>query len=131
MLSRLRAPVEDRRFRRLLILLGAWNLASNVAAPFLTVYLMQQLGYGLSVVTGLWVLSQLANVLTIYLWGRLSDRLSNKAILSVAFPVQIGAGLVAFAATVPVMALFFNGWTSFYSSALARTVGAFSAAGVR
>jgi MFS family permease len=69
-----------------LVLLGSWNLASNVAAPFLTIYLIQQLGYGLTTVTGLWVLSQLSNVLTIYLWGRLSDRLSNKAVLSVALP---------------------------------------------
>ena len=85
-LERLRAPVADRPFRRVLVLLAAWNLASNVAAPFLTVYLIQQLGYGLTTVTSLWVLSQLANVLTIYLWGRLSDRLSNKAVLSVALP---------------------------------------------
>jgi len=85
-LERLRAPIADRPFRRVLVLLAAWNLASNVAAPFLTVYLIQQLGYGLTTVTSLWVLSQLANVVTIYLWGRLSDRLSNKAVLSVALP---------------------------------------------
>jgi len=85
--SRLRAPLRDRAFRRLLVLIAAWNLASNMAAPFLTVYLIQQMGYGLSTVTRLWVLSQLANVLTIYLWGRLSDRLSNKGVLSVVFPV--------------------------------------------
>jgi MFS family permease len=33
------------------------------------------------------VTSQVANALTLYLWGRLSDRLSNKAILAVALPV--------------------------------------------
>ena len=83
-LQRLRSPFKDRNFRRLLVFLGAWNLASNVAAPFLTVYLMNQLGYGLGLVTALWVTSQLANAFTLYLWGRLSDRLSNKAILAVA-----------------------------------------------
>lgn len=55
--AQLAVPFRDAAFRRLLVLLGAWNLASNVAAPFLTVYLIQQLGYGLSSVTGLWVLS--------------------------------------------------------------------------
>jgi MFS family permease len=45
------------------------------------------MGYGLSMVTLLWVLSQLANALTLFMWGRVSDRLSNKAILSIALPV--------------------------------------------
>jgi len=83
----LREPLRDANFRRLLLMLGWWNLASNLAAPFLTVYLIQQLGFGLSTVTTLWVSSQLANAAALYLWGRLSDRLSNKAILAVALPV--------------------------------------------
>ncbi|UUX94659.1 MFS transporter [Aquabacterium sp. J223] len=83
---RLAAPFRERNFRRLLVFLGAWNLASNLTAPFLTVFLLQQLRLPLSTVTGLWVLSQGANALTLYLWGRLSDRLTNKAVLSVALP---------------------------------------------
>jgi MFS family permease len=87
MRAKLGAPFRDRKFRRLLVFLGAWNVASNFSGPFLTVYLIEQLGYGLSTVTGLWVLSQVANALTLFIWGRVSDRLSNKAILSVALPV--------------------------------------------
>ena len=83
----LREPLRDANFRRLLLMLGWWNLASNLAAPFLTVYLLQQIGYSLSTVTTMWVSSQLANAAALYLWGRLSDRLSNKAILAVALPV--------------------------------------------
>ncbi|GGX03946.1 hypothetical protein GCM10007242_06330 [Pigmentiphaga litoralis] len=86
LIAMLRRPFHDPNFRRLLTVLGAWNLATNLAAPFLTVYLIQQLGYGLTTVTALWVASQLANALTLYIWGRLSDRLSNKAILAVALP---------------------------------------------
>jgi flagellar biosynthetic protein FliR len=51
-------------------------------------------------------------------------------ILSVAFPIQIGVGLVAFAATIPVIGMFFNGWTSFYESVLTHSLGAL-ATGVR
>ena len=87
MRTKLAAPFRDDGFRRLLLMLGAWNFASNFAAPFLTVYLIQQLGYPLSTVTLLWVVNQVANALTLYAWGRVSDRLSNKAILSVALPV--------------------------------------------
>ncbi|CAN5237909.1 flagellar biosynthetic protein FliR [soil metagenome] len=52
-------------------------------------------------------------------------------ILSVAFPLQICAGLVAFAATIPVIAMFFNGWTSFYEAVLTHSLGAFAVAGAR
>ncbi len=82
------APFEDANFRRLLIFLGSWAVASNLAAPFLTVFLIRQLGYPLTVVTALWVTSQIANALTLYAWGRISDRLSNKAILAAALPVH-------------------------------------------
>ncbi|ARP90643.1 hypothetical protein CAL14_10305 [Bordetella genomosp. 9] len=84
--SLLRMPLQDRGFRGLLVLLAAWNLATNFAAPFLAVYLLEQLHYSLSTVTTLWVTSQLANALTLYLWGPVSDRLSNRAVLAVALP---------------------------------------------
>jgi MFS family permease len=85
--AKLAAPFRDLRFRCLLVMLGMWNFASNFAAPFLTLYLIRQLGYDMGTVTGLWVVNQIANALTIFAWGRVSDRLSNKAILSVALPV--------------------------------------------
>lgn len=93
MWDKLRAPFRDRNFRRLLTLLGAWNLASNFSAPFLTVYLLQQLGYGLGTVTALWVTAQAANAATLLAWGRISDRLSNKAILAVALPTYFACAL--------------------------------------
>ncbi len=86
----LRAPFLDRDFRRVITFMASWNFASNLAAPFVTVYLLQQLGYGMGTVTTLWISSQIANALTMYLWGRLSDRLTNKAILAVALPAYLG-----------------------------------------
>ena len=88
------APFADRIFRRVVVFMASWNFASNLAAPFLTVYLLQQMGYGMGRVTSLWVTSQLANAFTMYLWGRISDRLSNKGILAVALPAYFG-GLIA------------------------------------
>jgi MFS family permease len=89
-----RTPFADRNFRRVIVFMASWNFASNLAAPFLTVYFLQQMGFGMGRVTSLWVTSQLANALTMYLWGRVSDRLSNKAILAVALPAFFG-GLIA------------------------------------
>ena len=95
----LRAPLADQNFRRLIVFMGAWNFASNLAAPFLTVYLLKQLGYGLDTVTALWAGSQMANALTLYAWGQLSDRLSNKGILATALPAYFGC-LIALPMTV-------------------------------
>ena len=58
------------------------------------------------------------------------DKLFAQRVAVEAQPLR-RAGLVAFAATVPVMALFFNGWQAFYNNALIRTVGAMSLAGAR
>jgi MFS family permease len=87
----LRLPFRDRNFRRVLAFMAAWTVASNVVAPFLTVYLLGQRGYSLGTVTHLWVVSQLANAVTLYVWGRLSDRLSNKAVLDAALPVYFAS----------------------------------------
>jgi MFS family permease len=102
-LAMIRSPFRDANFRKVIVFMGSWNFASNLAAPFITVYLLRQLGYPLGTVTTLWIASQVANALTMYLWGRLSDRLSNKAILAVALPAYFGC-LVALPFTaIPTM----------------------------
>jgi len=39
-------------------------------------------------------------------------------VLSVAFPIHIGVGLFALAASVPILGAFFNGWESGYATTL-------------
>jgi MFS family permease len=80
-------PLRDVNFRRLLIFSVPWSFAVNLVTPFFTVYLLQRLGYSLSLVVGLSVLSQLTNIAFLRVWGRLSDRFSNKSILSVSGPL--------------------------------------------
>jgi MFS family permease len=92
----LRAPLADANFRNVLGFMAAWNLASNIAAPFITVYLLRQMGFELGTVTATWAAGQAATAATMAWWGRLSDRLSNKAILSVALPAYF-ASLIALA----------------------------------
>src|SRR5438105_1275716 len=99
LLAMLRAPFRDLKFRRVIIFMSSWNFASNLAGPFVTVYLLKQLAYGMGTVTTLWIASQVANALTMYLWGRISDRLSNKAILAVALPAYF-ASLIGLPFTV-------------------------------
>jgi hypothetical protein len=100
-LRMLAAPLADLNFRRLIVFIGSWNFASNLAAPFVTVYLLTQQGYGLGTVTGLWAASQIANALTLYAWGRVSDRLSNKALLATALPAFFGSLVALPASALP------------------------------
>ena len=101
LLELLREPFANRNFRRVILFMASWNFASNLVAPFLTVYLLQQMGYGMGTVTTLWISSQATNAMTMYLWGRLSDRLSNKAILAVALPAYFGSFIALPFATLP------------------------------
>lgn len=97
----LRAPLRDPGFQPLLVFNALWNFTSNLTAPFFAVYFVQQLGLPLAVVVGLWAVSQLANMLTLQVWGRLSDRLSNRAILAVGAPVYLGAVLALPFSAIP------------------------------
>jgi MFS family permease len=99
-LALLREPFRDANFRKVILFMGSWNFAANLAGPFIIVYLLTQRGYGLGTVTSLWAVSQVASAFTLFSWGRLSDRLTNKAILAVALPAWF-ACLIA----LPVSAL--------------------------
>jgi MFS family permease len=80
-------PFADLNYKRLILFLGPWNFAVNLAAPFFTVYMLIRLELGLSVVIGLTILSQTVNIGFIRIWGRFSDRYSNKSVLSVSGPL--------------------------------------------
>lgn len=64
----------------------------------------------------------IANI-SLAILGRAAPQLN---ILSIAFPVQIGVGLLAFAATIPVIAMFLNGWQGTYQSMLSHSLGVLS-----
>lgn len=80
-------PFQDANYRRVLVFLGAWGFAANVALPFFSVVLLKTMGYGLGVVTLLAALSQLANVLGLRLWAPLTDRFGNKPVLGLSASV--------------------------------------------
>ncbi len=86
-MSVLAEPFRDKNFQQLLIFIGVWNFAINLAAPFFTVYMLQRLGLSMTLVLGLAVLSQMINALFFQLWGRLADRFSNKSVLAIAGPL--------------------------------------------
>jgi MFS family permease len=82
-------PFKDLNFKKLIIFLGVWNFAVNLAAPFFTVYMLTVLGLEMSYVILLMTLSLLMNIAFLQLWGRFSDRFSNKSVLGVCGPLFI------------------------------------------
>lgn len=82
-------PLADSNFRRLLSFNSLWVFAVNIATPFFTVFMMKSLGLSLSYIMALTLISQLFSILTINLWGRYSDKYSNKNIIAIGGPLYI------------------------------------------
>ena len=83
-LSTLGAPFRDKNFRGLISFMFMWNFAAFLAVPFFAVYMLVRLEMPLSLVVALGVLSQVANVLFLRVWGTFVDRYGSKVILSLS-----------------------------------------------
>jgi MFS family permease len=82
-------PLKEHNFRYLIIFNSFWAFALNLATPFFSVYMMKTLGLSLSYIIGFGILSQVAGIFAIQLWGRNSDQYSNKTIIRIAAPIYI------------------------------------------
>ncbi|MFW9927508.1 MAG: MFS transporter [Candidatus Thorarchaeota archaeon] len=84
-------PFQDENYSKLLKFSAVWSLSTSFSAPFFTVYLLDAniLGFEVAFVAGLVALTQLTSVIFYRLWGRLTDRFSNKSILQVTIPLFI------------------------------------------
>jgi MFS family permease len=85
--ARLREPFQDLNFRRVILFLASWGFATNLAAPFFTVYMLKSIELPMSLVIGVTVLNQLVNLTFYRIWGGIADRLSNRAVLDVCAPL--------------------------------------------
>lgn len=85
----LRQPLRDANFSRMLVFVASWQFAINLATPFFTVFIVRQLHFNISFVMVLSVVSQIANILALRMWGTLSDRFANKSVLAVCAPTYI------------------------------------------
>lgn len=83
-------PLTVPNFRKLLVFNSCWIFAFNLVTPFFAVYMMKTLGLPLVYVICLNIVSQVSSITSIKLWGRCSDRFSNKTIISICAPVYIG-----------------------------------------
>jgi len=87
LLGTLKRPIADLHYRQVLMFFGSWNFAVNLATPFFTVHMLKRLDLDLMTVILFAVISQTANILALPQWGRLVERFSSKAVLSVCAPL--------------------------------------------
>lgn len=85
----LSVPLKNTNFRKLLTFIAFWSFAVNLAVPFFTVYMLQNLGLSMLLVIIFSAITQFFSILTIRNWGNLSDRYSNKSIIFLAAPLYI------------------------------------------
>ena len=79
--QRVRLPLQDRNFRRFLYFRLAWTLGVYISGPFFAVYMLKYLNLSYATVTSLTILSSVADLLSVRVWGWLSDRYTNRAVL--------------------------------------------------
>jgi hypothetical protein len=82
--TQLLATMSDANFRGLVGYFASWNLAVNLAAPFIPVYLLQKLGLPLWYVVTLTTMGSLIGLLVNGLWIRLVERFGMKPVLFAA-----------------------------------------------
>ncbi|MBE6449489.1 MAG: MFS transporter [Alphaproteobacteria bacterium] len=88
-LKRIFKVFKDTNFSRLIMFLGTWNFAINLAVPFFTVVLLESLHLEMSFVLILTTLTQVVNVLVMRSWGKVSDTFNNKSILLICAPLYV------------------------------------------
>lgn len=82
-------PFKDENFRKLIAFMCSWNFAVNLAGPFFMVYMLKRLGLSMSFIIALSIVSQVMNFLFLKIWGKYTDRFSNKSVLAISGPLFI------------------------------------------
>jgi len=88
-LKLLTQPFKDENFRKLITFMCSWNFAVNLAGPFFMVYMLKRLGLSMSFIIGLSIVSQVMNFAFLRVWGKFTDRFSNKSVLAICGPLFI------------------------------------------
>jgi MFS family permease len=100
-LELLAQPFKNENFRKLIAFMCSWNFAINLAGPFFMVYMLKRLGLSMSFIIGLSVVSQVMNFLFLKIWGKYTDRFSNKSVLAISGPLFIFSILAWTFTTMP------------------------------
>ncbi|RJP25459.1 MAG: MFS transporter [Candidatus Abyssobacteria bacterium SURF_5] len=88
-LANLALPFRERNFRKFLLFALVWGFSVHFAAPFFTVFFLQDLQFSYGFVAALGTISGFADLLGMRFWGRMSDTVKNKAVIRFSSSVAI------------------------------------------
>jgi MFS family permease len=77
-------PLKETNFRRLSIFALLWSFSVHFASPFFTLYFLRNLEFSYGFVAALGLLSSLSDLIGMRVWGKISDKVKNKAIIRVS-----------------------------------------------
>lgn len=89
LLKKIRDVFTDTNFVRLILFLGFFNFSINLAVPFFSVFVLEQLKLDLSIALLLVTLTQLTSITVMRIWGRIADYFGNKSVLAVTGPLYV------------------------------------------
>ncbi len=74
-------PFKEPNFNKFLIFVFLWSFSVFFAAPFFTLYFLQDLKFSYGFIAALATISGVADLTGMRLWGRISDSVRNKAVI--------------------------------------------------
>ncbi|HEX6981439.1 MAG TPA: MFS transporter [Balneolaceae bacterium] len=84
-----RKPFKDKNYRSFLMFHAAWSFSLSIATPFITVFMLKALSLNLSTIIMAGIVSQIAGIMALKVWGKYADRCSNKTVVRLAAPLLI------------------------------------------
>ncbi len=76
-------PLQDANFRRFLTFAVYWQFVVLIGAPFVIPYFLEQLKLSFTQVAVWSAIAAMSALVTTSLWGRVADRVGNKAVLAI------------------------------------------------
>ena len=74
-------PLRSRNFKSFLTYSFLWNFSVYLASPFFALYFLRDLGFSYAFIATMGMISALADLTAMRLWGSISDRVRNKAVI--------------------------------------------------
>lgn len=87
MVSMVKKPLRDRAFMMPVLFLSLWLMFQNMILPFFSYMMLELVGIGYDQVSIITVVQMLVGMCSLYVWGNLNAKYSNKFLLLCAMPI--------------------------------------------
>lgn len=87
LMSMVKKPLRDRAFMMPVLFLSVWLLFQNMILPFFSYMMLELLGVGYDQVSIIAVVQTVVGMCSLYVWGNLNAKYSNKFLLLCTLPI--------------------------------------------